>query len=136
MPENMIAGNSIAYLEWTTKSWSKSGTLKPFSRRALESYKVQIQNPECVHAMCEDYRAGATIDRQLDEADKAAGRKIKAPMHYIWANSGFPAATGDPLVHWEKWTDTLTGTEIDAGHFAQEENPDAVISAFLPFFAN
>ncbi|MCF6326489.1 MAG: alpha/beta hydrolase [Devosiaceae bacterium] len=134
LPESLISANPIAYLEWTLRSWTKSNSLKPFSSAALHSYRKQFRNPDCIHAMCEDYRAGVVSDRALDDADKAAGRRIQAPLHFVWSNKGFPALTGDPLAQWSEWTTTLTGTEIDAGHFAQEENPKAVLDAFVPFF--
>ncbi|MBO6784559.1 MAG: hypothetical protein JJ899_14990 [Alphaproteobacteria bacterium] len=55
-------------------------------------------------------------------------------MHFVWAKYGFPAQTGDPLGFWRPWCDDLTGTEIDAGHFGPEENPEAVVAAVKPFF--
>ena len=81
------------------------------------------------------YRAGATFDKALDAADRVAGRKILAPLHFLWAKSGFPAQTGDP-------TGTLAGhgamillTKVaKAGHFVMEENPQSVLDAFISAF--
>jgi haloacetate dehalogenase len=84
--------------------------------------------------MCADYRAGAGIDRQIDEADMAAGRKLAAPVHFLWAETGFPARTGDPAGLWRDWADRVTDAPCVSGHFAMEENPQAVLDAFLPFF--
>ncbi len=86
--------------------------------------------------MCADYRAGATVDRALDEADRLAGNRIEAPLHFVWASAGFPARTGDPLAIWQSWcAGSVTGQEIHGtGHFAMEEVPDAVLSAVLPHF--
>ena len=61
LPENMIAADPVTYIEWTLKSWTKCGTLDVFDPVALESYREQFKSPEHVHALCEDYRAGATI---------------------------------------------------------------------------
>ena len=134
MPENMINADPVTYCDWTLKSWTQEKSLDAFAPDVLESYRKMFRNPDCVHAMCEDYRAGATIDRQLDEADQAAGNKIRAPLHFVWSTHGFPASTGDPIGIWRNWADTVTGNDIIAGHFAQEENPQGVIDSFVPFF--
>jgi len=85
--------------------------------------------------MCADYRAGATFDRALDEADRTAGRKIAAPVYFLWSDIGFPAQTADPLDLWRAWADDVQGISCTgAGHFVMEENPQAVLDAFLPFF--
>ena len=80
--------------------------------------------------MCEDYRAGATIDRQLDEADLAAGRKIACPTFVLWARSYLP---GDPLEVWRSWCTNVTGASVDSGHFLAEENPQDTLAALVPF---
>jgi haloacetate dehalogenase len=85
--------------------------------------------------MCEDYRAGASIDRRLELSDKARGAKIIAPLLFAWSKLGFPAATGDPLSLWKAWAHKLSGEEIDSGHFMPEENPDALLAAAVPFLS-
>jgi len=136
LPEKMIESNPIVYLEATLTSWTKSKSLEPFSKTALQSYRAQFSKPDCIHAMCEDYRAGATLDRNLDESDRKQGRKIECPLHFVWSSHGFPAGTGDPLSLWSDWATSVTGSEVDAGHFPQEENPEATLNAFIPFFAS
>jgi haloacetate dehalogenase len=133
LPETLINGDPVFYLDWTLRSWSKARSLDAFDPRSLESYRRQMREPQRVHAMCEDYRAGATIDRSLDLADKARGAKIMSPLLFMWSNSGFPAATGDPLGLWRAWAEKLSGAEVDCGHFMPEENPDGVLAAAVPF---
>ncbi len=135
VPETLISADPIWYLEHTLASWTKSKTLEPFDPSALALYRDAYSRPERVHAMCEDYRAGATFDRALDAEDRAAGRKVSMPMHFLWGANGFPAQTGDPLGFWRAWSDDVTGTELDSGHFGPEENPDAIVAAIAPFFA-
>jgi haloacetate dehalogenase len=101
----------------------------------LESYREQIRDPARVHAMCEDYRAGATIDRRLDLSDKTSGARITAPLLFVWSKFGFPATTGDPLSLWKAWTKNLSGAEVDCGHFMPEENPDALLTEAVPFLS-
>lgn len=133
LPETLIAGDPVFFLEWTLRSWAKGNCLDIFDSRSLQSYREQIRDPARVHAMCEDYRAGATIDRRLDLSDKARGAKIRAPLLFIWSKLGFPAATGEPLGLWKAWTHKLSGAEVDSGHFMPEENPDALLAAAVPF---
>jgi len=136
LPERMIAADGPGFIDWTLASWTHCRSLAPFSDAALESYRAQGAIPARVAAMCADYRAGATIDRALDEADRLAGSKIAAPTHFVWASAGFPARTGDPKAIWQSWCEAeVTGSEIHGtGHFAMEEVPEAVLAAVLPHF--
>ncbi len=133
LPEMMIEARPDAYLRHTLASWTRDGTLACFLPAALESYERQMSDPRRIHAMCEDYRAGATHDRDLDERDLAEGRRISAPLHFLWTDRGFPARAGDPLGVWRRWAENVSGSEVVAGHFAMEENPDAVSSEFTRF---
>jgi pimeloyl-ACP methyl ester carboxylesterase len=88
-----------------------------------------------VHAICEDYRAGAGIDRQLDEADLQNGRKITCPTLGVGGSDYLGKRGADPLQVWRGWCSDLAGAEIDSGHFLAEENPEATVAAMLPFLA-
>lgn len=134
LPERMIGADPAGYVDWTLAAWTRSKSLADFSDGALASYRAQAEDPARLHAMCADYRAGATFDKALDEADRAAGHKITAPLHFLWAEGGFPAQTGNPAALWRHWADDLTHSACVCGHFAMEENPQAVLDAFLPFF--
>ena len=133
MPERLIGADPVGWLDWLMASWTLDGTLGAFDAAALGRYRAQIADPARLTALCADYRAGATTDRRLDEADRAAGRQIAAPLRFLWAEGGFPARTGDPLGLWRGWAPQVTGMPCPSGHFVMEENPQAVLSAFLPF---
>lgn len=135
LPERMIGADPAAYVDWTLQSWTLNKSLSVFADDALASYRAQAAEPAHLHAMCADYRAGASVDRALDEADRAAGRKIGCPVRFLYAEGGFPAGTGDPEGIWAAWAHDVTAQSCVAGHFAMEENPDAVLRCFLPFFA-
>lgn len=134
LPERMIGADPVGYIDWTLQSWTLAQRLGVFPAKSLESYRAQARDPARIHAMCADYRAGATFDRALDDADRAAGRKIVAPLRFLWAENGFPARTGDPAGMWRAWADDVTDASCTSGHFAMEEAPDAVLATFLPFF--
>lgn len=136
MPEKMILADGPGYIDWTLANWTKVRDLSPFSAAALASYRAQGGDPVRVAAMCNDYRAGATIDRRIDAESRAAGVKIAAPLLFIWAAGGFPARTGDPLGVWRDWADNVRGLEVEgSGHFMMEEAPDPVLQAVLAHFA-
>jgi len=136
LPETMIGANPEFYLDWTLKVWTQDKSLDAFDPDALAEYRRAATQADRIRAWCEDYRAGYTIDRELDEADRKAGRKIKAPLHFLYTSHGFPAQTGNPLELWRAWAETVTGSQTEAGHFVQEENPDSVVENFVPFFAS
>ncbi len=134
MPETMIAADPRAYLDWTLKAWTLNKSLEIFTSDALASYRAQMSDPARAHAMCADYRAGATFDRVLDEADRKAGRMITCPVKFLYAETGFPAQTGDPEGLWRDWAPDLQSESCQSGHFVMEENPDAVRNCFEGFF--
>ena len=84
--------------------------------------------------MCEDYRAGATIDRALDEADRAAGRNIAAPLLALWGEHGIPAKGESPLEVWRRWADRRPRARHRCGHFLPEEAAEETAEALLGFF--
>jgi haloacetate dehalogenase len=85
--------------------------------------------------MCEDYRAGAYIDYDLDKADFESGKKITIPMLALWGGVGIAQAAATPLDTWKQWATNVDGMPVDSGHFLTEENPDVTAQALRAFFA-
>lgn len=134
LPELLIARAPVQYQDYTIASWTKSGNLTAFDERALTHYRAFYSQVDRVHATCEDYRAGATIDWDDDRADQEAGRKITAPTLVLWGSHGIPGHGDGPLKIWQGWAETVEGQEIDSGHFLCEEAPDETLAALLLFF--
>jgi haloacetate dehalogenase len=111
LPETLIGKDPVYYLEHTLKSWARPRDLSPFSAGALAHYRALMQNPASVHAICEDYRAGAGIDRKLDDADLAAGRRIACPTLVLSASNYLASI---PLDIWRPWC-----TEVQASPWPQ-----------------
>ena len=86
--------------------------------------------------MCEDYRAGATFDRELDELDFASQRKIACPVLALWSGQDELEEWFNVLDVWRRWADDVRGKPIDAGHFLAEEAPDDVAEELLAFFSD
>ena len=105
-----------------------------FAPEALEDYRSFFRDPATVHAMCEDYRAGATYDADADEADRGR-RKIQCPVLALWGVRGSVARGGrDPLEVWRGWADDVRGRAVDCGHYLPEEAPQDVLAELRGFF--
>lgn len=84
--------------------------------------------------MLEDYRAGLTIDRAHEEADRAAGRRLAVPLLVLWSlRNDLEQLYGDPLAIWRDWADDVQGHGIDSGHHVAEEAPDTLSRALITF---
>ena len=98
------------------------------------NFRRAIHDPDTVHAMMEDYRAGLTADRVADEADRAAGRTIRCPTLVLWASRDDLADLyGDPLDVWRPWAPDLRGGPIESGHHMAEEAPEALADQLRRF---
>lgn len=135
LPEMLISRASQAYIDHTLASWTADKSLAPFGTDALAAYRAAFADLARLHAMCEDYRAGATIDRALDDADAAAGRKIEPPLLALWGETGIPAAGANPLDVWRRWAGDVRGHGVPGGHFLPEEAPEATLTALTGFFS-
>ena len=102
----------------------------------LADYLRAIHDPATVHAMVEDYRAGPTIDRAHEEADRAAGRRIACPTLVGWSiRDDMEELYGDPLAIWRGWADDVRGVRIDSGHHMAEEAPEQLAATLREFLA-
>ena len=129
IPERIVAADP----EFFFLDAEFGGVIRGFRPEAVADYARCIRDPAVVHAMCEDYRAGATCDRDDDEADRAAGRRITSPLQVLWAGRGALAAWYDTLAVWHDWADDVTGEALDSGHFLVEEKPAETLAAILRF---
>jgi haloacetate dehalogenase len=99
-------------------------------------WREAIHDPRVVRAMLEDYRAGLTIDRAHEEADKAAGRRLEVPLLVLWSlRDDLEQLHGDPLGIWRDWAADVRGHGIDSGHHMAEEAPAALAHALIDFLA-
>lgn len=134
LPEKLIGSHPDWFLDWTLASWAADKTLDDFDPRALAYYRAAFSSPDRLHSMCEDYRAGATVDLAHDEADVASARTLLCPTLAIWGERGIPVRGASPLDAWKVLAPDITGMALPgAGHFLCEEAPDALVDAVSPF---
>jgi haloacetate dehalogenase len=129
IPERLIGADPDFYY-LTRRSFHNT----VFAPEALADYQRCWNNPATIHAMCEDYRAGATYDYSLDEEDRQAGRRIACPLLALWGAKGPVGNWYDILDVWRDWADDVRGRGIESGHFIAEEKPEDTFSEFLAFF--
>lgn len=104
-----------------------------FHPDALAEYVRWVHDSATVHAMCEDYRAGATLDVEHDEADRGV-RRIACPLLVLWSSRNALARRHDMLAIWRDWADDVRGRPFDCGHFLAEEMPDETYTELAGFF--
>jgi haloacetate dehalogenase len=130
LPERMIGNDPDAF-------YLRGGRAEAFAPEALAAYRHAFRNPDTIHAMCEDYRANATYDRDLDDADRLEGRQIACPVLVLWGRRSDPEELyGDPLAIWSEWATDLRGRGLDCGHYLAEEAPDATYDELRAFFGS
>jgi haloacetate dehalogenase len=121
IPEQLIAAAPDLIVNHMLDSWSDDpAAFSPTLRRA---YVEPFRDPETIAAICEEYRAAATIDTAHDEEDRPR-RPITCPVLVLWSATGATAAWYDPLSIWRDWADDVSGAPLDCGHFLPEEAPD------------
>lgn len=130
LPETLIGADP----EFFFFQGQYSHAASTFDPEALADYVAAVKRPSVVHAMCEDYRAGAGYDRLLDDADRKAGRKIGCPLQVLWGGKGALAAWYDTLAIWREWADDVRGQSLDCGHFIPEEKPAETLELLRRFF--
>jgi len=127
-PERLIGADPVYFFRTLLGRWSGGG-LEVFSDEALAEYLRCFSDPATIHASCEDYRAGASIDYEHDEADLGK-RKIACPT---LALHGRFIARLSPLEVWKQWADDVTAVELPCGHFLPEEAPEETLAALREF---
>ncbi|HEY4441556.1 MAG TPA: alpha/beta hydrolase [Candidatus Elarobacter sp.] len=128
LPETLIGADPLFFYK------NRPNRRSVFTEEAQAEYMKYASTPEMIHASCEDYRAGASYDYQLDEAERGK-KKIQAPLLALWGGRGEVGKWYDVLGVWRDWADDVRGGPIDSGHFLAEENPDETYAALREFFA-
>ena len=105
-----------------------------FASEALEEYLRCFRDPRTVHAICEDYRAAATLDFAHDEADRREGRRITCPVLALWGRQGSLDEWYDVVGIWQGWADDVRGRALGCGHYLPEEAPGETYSELRTFF--
>lgn len=125
LPERLIGADPIFYLHRKIGAWGSAGT-QLFDPRALAEYERCFNDPAAIHAMCEDYRAAASIDLEHDRADLA--RRLACPVHALWGERGVVHRLFTPICDWQARAQRpVTGRAVPCGHYIPEESPACLV---------
>ena len=130
LPEQMINADPEFFLRSKCGQWGR--TSGAITDEAFADYLRCFQRPEIVHAMCEDYRAAASIDLEHDAAD--ADLKLAMPVLALWGEAGFVGNHYDVIAEWKRVAETVTGGGVPGGHYCAEEAPEETLAALTGFF--
>jgi haloacetate dehalogenase len=135
LPERLIAGAPEAVVDNAINEWGSSPDA--FPEWVREEYVAALRDPDHIHAICDEYRAAAGLDRENDKADLGAGRRICCPLLALWSKGGGLATwyndAGGPLGLWQRWAEKVQGQAVLGGHFFPEEQPAATVELIMSF---
>jgi haloacetate dehalogenase len=136
LPERLIGANPEAVVDDALWNWGSDRTAFPAEVRT--AYVEALRDPAAVHAICEEFRAAATLDVARDMADKKAGLRIACPVLVLWsardALDTWYADAGGPLGIWREWAADVRGRAMAGGHFFPEQNADETANELRSFF--
>jgi haloacetate dehalogenase len=130
LPEMLLGGQAEPFL----RNFAFRGLIPTaIEEPVFAEYLRCFANPQTLHAMCEDYRAGASIDLQHDEAD--LGTQLACPTLVLWGVHGAMHRLFDVLETWRPRAPGAQGKALPAGHWLPEECPQELSAALAEFLA-
>ncbi|MBW8908974.1 alpha/beta fold hydrolase [Mesorhizobium sp. RCC_202] len=137
LPEAILAAAAGAIVDNALSGWGSSP--RAFPAEVRQAYVQALRDPAHIHAICEEYRAAASLDREHDRTDREAGRRIACPLLSLWSDHGalaeWYADDGGPLGLWRNWADDVSGKAMPGGHFFPEELPAETAKILGDFLA-
>jgi haloacetate dehalogenase len=137
LPERLVSAAPDAVVDAALGGWGSPA--HAFGSEVRAAYIEALREPARVHAICEEYRAAATLDHEHDLEDRRAGRRIACLVLVLWSGRGplgtWYAEVGGPLALWRAWANDVRGGPLDAGHFFPEEIPERTAEELGRFFA-
>jgi haloacetate dehalogenase len=130
LPERLI-GADPDYFYWRRRQPQPPDYV---GHEAFDDFRRCFNAPATIHAMCEDYRAGATLDYEHDEADRGK-RRIACPVLALWSGRDELERWYDVLAIWRDWAGDVRGRPLDCGHHLALEAPDQTYAELHAFFA-
>jgi haloacetate dehalogenase len=137
LPEQLLMAAPDAIIDDALNAWGTSAEVFPAEVRM--AYVNSLRHHDHAHAICEEYRAAATVDLMHDQEDLRAGRKIHCPLLALWSAGGaadtWYESEGGPLALWRRWATDVRGHRMPGGHFFPEAHPERSSDELRRFFA-
>lgn len=136
LPEQLLMHAADEVVGAAIRGWGTPEDVFPAD--LVRAYSDALRAADHAHAICEEYRAAATLDRDHDHQDVARNRMISCPLLVLWAAKGplgaWYADQGGPMGVWKAWAQDVQGCAFEAGHFFPEEQPVETAGALAQFF--
>ena len=132
LPETLVGADPEFMLK--TFMGGRHAGLSAFDATAWSEYLRCAQNPATLHAMCEDYRAAASIDLEHDRVDRSAKAVLQMPVRVLWGEFGVLNRCFKPLDHWRTFARNVSGGLLPCGHYIAEEVPELLLAQCFEFF--
>ncbi|NCB55825.1 MAG: alpha/beta hydrolase, partial [Epsilonproteobacteria bacterium] len=121
-PERALSVDPAFFIHFNLTNKVGPKAAKRFPKEVLDDYIRCYADPACVHGICEDYRASASIDLEHDKVDRA--KRIKTPLLVLWGADGVVGKIWNVLEGWKQYADNVSGFAVpECGHFVPEEQP-------------
>lgn len=131
LPERLIGADPDAFVGYVLDRMA--GGSERLHASALSAYIAAFRDPHVRHAMCQDYRAAATIDAEEDARDRDEGRHVQCSTLVLWDSARHFAEGENPLDIWRRWSVEASGHGLEGGHLLPELGSEGVISALRDF---
>ena len=128
-PETLIGNSAEFYLR--SRFLRQNTASGVFTPEAVAEYLRCFKDPATIHATCEDYRAGATID--MDHAAQDGTKKVMCPLLVLWGERGTVGRLEPVMDIWREKAVNVSGKWLPAGHFLPEEMPEETLAEILAF---
>ena len=133
LPERLIGADPDAFFDGHVRALGIGGAPGRYPASIVSAYRALLDDSSTVEAICEDYRAGATVDRAHDDAD-VGRRRIACPLLVLWSSRGaLPRLYDDVLDVWQPWAERVSGRGIPGSHFFAEDEPELTASELTGF---
>jgi haloacetate dehalogenase len=129
LPETLIGQSSEFFLRAILGTAPPGAIPEPIFAEYLRAFR----DPHTLHAMCEDYRAAASIDLEHDRADLAT--PVRCPLLALWGERGAMHALYDVAATWRERASDVSGKALPGGHWLPEEVPAELFAELSPFLS-
>ena len=134
-PETVVQNSAEYFLKCTLLWLGGSKLTDPLpdwiSPAVFREYLRTFRQPDTIHAICEDYRAAASIDLAHDKAD--LNKKIQCPLLVLWSEKGPFHRLYNVLQTWQGRAIQARGKAMPTGHFLPEQMPEELTQEITTF---
>jgi len=132
-PETLMSGDIEYFLRSHVNGQLANPDADHVSEEVFNEYLRCYRKPDMISAVCEDYRAAASIDLEHDATDSAT--RVKAPLLALWGDKGTVGALYDVVETWREKAIDVRGKALPCGHSLMEEEPEKFSAEVLAFLS-